>query len=82
MKSNWHQCTIFSHTRQVGLDQTAQSRCTLNQDKVTRVVARHNLPGVPAVDVRGWMRGMVTADDALEKIIATGWKRRLPRRCH
>jgi Mg/Co/Ni transporter MgtE len=36
----------------------------------------------PVVDHEGRLHGMVTADDALDKIIPTSWKKRLPRLYH
>ena len=50
-----------------------------NQDEVAQVVAKYNLLAVPVVDSEGCMLGIVTADDALDKIIPTAWKKRLPR---
>jgi Mg/Co/Ni transporter MgtE len=34
---------------------------------------------VPVVDEHNVIQGIVTADDALDKIIPTAWKKRLPR---
>ncbi len=52
------------------------------QDAVAQVVAKYNLIAVPVVDDHGKMHGIVTADDALDKIIPTAWKKRLPRLYH
>jgi len=52
------------------------------QEKVAQVVAKYNLLAVPVVDDRGWLQGIVTVDDALDKIIPTAWKKRLPRLYH
>jgi CBS domain-containing protein len=52
------------------------------QDKVAQVVAKYNLLAVPVVDDAGRLHGIVTADDALDKIIPTAWKKRLPRLYH
>ena len=49
------------------------------QDDVAQIVAKYNLLAVPVVDEKGRMHGIVTADDALDKIIPTAWKKRLPR---
>jgi magnesium transporter len=49
------------------------------QDEVAQVVAKYNLLAVPVVDDAGRLHGIVTADDALDKIIPTAWKKRLPR---
>jgi CBS domain-containing protein len=52
------------------------------QDSVAQVVAKYDLLAVPVVDREGHMQGIVTADDALDKIIPTGWKKRIPRLYH
>jgi CBS domain-containing protein/sporulation protein YlmC with PRC-barrel domain len=49
------------------------------QDEVAQAVAKYNLLAVPVVDNEGRLHGIVTADDALDKIIPTAWKKRLPR---
>lgn len=53
-----------------------------SQDKVAQVVAKYNLLAVPVVDNEGRLHGIVTVDDALDKIIPTKWKKRLPRLYH
>lgn len=50
-----------------------------DQDEVARIVAKYNLQAVPVVDEHNQLHGIVTADDALDKIIPTAWKKRLPR---
>ena len=52
---------------------------TDSQDEVAQVVAKYNLLAVPVVDAQHRIQGIVTADDALDKIIPTAWKKRLPR---
>ncbi len=49
------------------------------QDEVAQVIAKYNLLAVPVVDEADHLQGIVTADDALDKIIPTAWKKRLPR---
>jgi CBS domain-containing protein/sporulation protein YlmC with PRC-barrel domain len=49
------------------------------QDDLAQVVSKYNLQAVPVVDDNNCLMGMVTADDALDKIIPTAWKKRLPR---
>jgi magnesium transporter len=49
------------------------------QDEVAQVVARYNLLAVPVVDDEGRLQGIVTVDDAIDTVIPTAWKRRLPR---
>jgi magnesium transporter len=49
------------------------------QDEIAQVVSKYNLLAVPVVDEHNHLIGIVTADDALDKIIPTAWKKRLPR---
>jgi magnesium transporter len=50
-----------------------------DQDAVAQTIAKYNLLAVPVVDEENRLHGIVTADDALDKIIPTAWKKRLPR---
>ncbi|MEJ2599967.1 MAG: CBS domain-containing protein [Anaerolineales bacterium] len=50
-----------------------------SQEECAQVISKYNLLAVPVVDPVGRMQGIVTADDALDKIIPTAWKKRLPR---
>jgi magnesium transporter len=50
-----------------------------NQDDVARLVSKYDLLALPVVDEENVLCGIVTADDALDKIIPTAWKKRLPR---
>ncbi len=50
-----------------------------DQDKVAQMIAKYNLLAIPVVDDNNCLHGIVTADDALDKIIPTAWKKRLPR---
>ena len=50
-----------------------------DQDEVAQVVARYNLLAVPVVDGEGRLVGIVTVDDAIDTVLPSGWKRRLPR---
>ncbi len=52
------------------------------QSQVAQVVAKYNLIAVPVVDDQRRLHGIVTADDALDKIIPTAWKKRLPHLYH
>lgn len=52
---------------------------TDSQDDVAHAIAKYNLLAIPVVDVDHRLHGIVTADDALDKIIPTAWKKRLPR---
>ena len=50
-----------------------------DQDDVAQVITKYDLIAVPVVDESNRIHGIVTADDALDKIIPTAWKKRLPR---
>ena len=53
-----------------------------SQDVVAQAISKYNLLAVPVVDDDNRLQGIVTADDALDKIIPTAWKKRLPRLYH
>ncbi len=52
------------------------------QDTVAQAIAKYNLSAIPVVDDQLRLQGIVTADDALDKILPTKWKKRLPRLYH
>jgi Mg2+ transporter MgtE len=52
---------------------------TDDQETVAQTVAKYDLLAIPVVDDQNHLHGIVTADDALDKIIPTAWKKRLPR---
>ncbi len=49
------------------------------QDECAQMVSKYNLLALPVVDERRVLHGIVTSGDALDKIIPTAWKKRLPR---
>jgi magnesium transporter len=53
-----------------------------SQDACAQLVSKYNLLAVPVVDGENVIHGIVTADDALDKMIPTAWKKRLPRMYH
>ena len=53
-----------------------------SQHEVAQVIAKYNLLAVPVVDDQKKILGIVTADDALDKVIPTAWKKRLPKFYH
>ncbi len=55
---------------------------TDEQNEVAQVITKYDLLAIPVVDDQNVMHGIVTADDALDKIIPTAWKKRLPRFYH
>ena len=63
----------FMHHRVVTVNVTD------SQDDVAHVVSKYNLLAVPVVDEQRRLHGIVTADDALDKIIPTAWKKKIPR---
>jgi magnesium transporter len=65
---------MISHVKSVHL--------TDEQNEVAQVITKYNLLAIPVVDDQDVMHGIVTADDALDKIIPTAWKKRLPRFYH
>lgn len=68
--------TDFMHKRVVTVDLTD------SQDEVAQIIAKYNLLAVPVVDEDKRIQGIVTSDDALDKIIPTAWKKRIPRLYH
>jgi CBS domain-containing protein/sporulation protein YlmC with PRC-barrel domain len=65
--------TDFMHRRAVTVNVSD------SQDDVAHVVSKYNLLAVPVVDDQHRLQGIVTADDALDKIIPTAWKKKIPR---
>ena len=49
-----------------------------SQEDCAQAVSKYDLIAVPVVDSADRLCGVVTADDALDKIIPTAWKKRLP----
>jgi magnesium transporter len=50
-----------------------------SQDDAAHAISKYNLQAVPVVDEQNRLQGIITADDALDKIIPTAWKKRMPR---
>lgn len=63
-------------------DRVKSVKLTDQQDEVAQVITKYDLLAIPVVDDQNVMHGIVTADDALDKIIPTAWKKRLPRFYH
>jgi len=53
-----------------------------NERDVARLIADEDLLALPIVDDAGRMLGVVTVDDAIDVILPTAWKKRIPRRFH
>jgi len=63
-------------------DRVKSVNLTDEQDEVAQVITKYDLLAIPVIDDQNVMHGIVTADDALDKIIPTAWKKRLPRFYH
>jgi magnesium transporter len=74
---------IFAPPRQLVSEFMTNRIITVNltddQETVAQTVAKYDLLAIPVVDDQNRLHGIVTADDALDKIIPTAWKKRLPR---
>ncbi len=64
--------TQFMHKRVVSV------KLNTRQDDIAQTVSKYNLIAVPVVDDDNRLHGVVTADDALDKVLPTAWKKRLP----
>jgi Mg/Co/Ni transporter MgtE len=64
--------TKFMHKRVVSVELDTE------QNDIAQIVAKYNLIAVPVVDADNKLHGIVTSDDALDKILPTAWKKRLP----
>jgi magnesium transporter len=53
-----------------------------NERDAARMMADHDLLALPVVDAEDKMLGIVTVDDAIDVILPTAWKKRIPRRYH
>jgi len=49
------------------------------QENAARMIAKYNLIAAPVVDDHNRLQGIVTVDDAIDIILPTAWKKRLPR---
>jgi len=74
---------IFAEPNKLVIDFMDDRVKTVNtlddQDEVAQIITKYDLLAVPVVDEENIIHGIVTADDALDKIIPTAWKKRLPR---
>jgi len=50
----------------------------VDAEQVGAAIARYNLLALPVVDADGRMQGIVTVDDAFERALGEGWRKRLP----
>lgn len=49
------------------------------EDEVAKIVAKYNLIALPVVDEKNHMKGIITVDDAIDIILPTAWKKRIPK---
>ena len=50
-----------------------------DEDEVAKVIAKYNLIALPVVDDDNIMKGIITVDDAIDIVLPTAWKKRIPR---
>jgi magnesium transporter len=68
-----------AHVREFMRDEPVAVGVLADRDEVAQVVARYNLLAVPVVDDDGRLVGIVTVDDAIETVLPSGWRHRMPR---
>ena len=44
-----------------------------------KIIAKYNLIALPVLDDEEKMKGIITVDDAIDIILPTAWKKRLPK---
>lgn len=49
------------------------------ENEVAKLVAKYNLIALPVVDEENKMKGIITVDDAIDIILPTAWKKRIPK---
>lgn len=49
------------------------------ENEVAKIVAKYNLIALPVIDEDDRMKGIITVDDAIDIILPTAWKKRLPK---
>lgn len=50
-----------------------------SQEEVAYLIAKYDQLAVPVVDQAGVLLGIVTVDDAIDAVLPTAWKKRIPR---
>lgn len=50
-----------------------------HQNEVAKTIAKYNLMAVPVVNEADELQGIVTVDDAIDILLPTAWKKRLPK---
>ena len=49
------------------------------ENEVAKIIAKYNLIALPVIDEEEKMKGIITVDDAIDIILPTAWKKRLPK---
>lgn len=49
------------------------------ENEVAKIIAKYNLIALPVLDDEEKMKGIITVDDAIDIILPTAWKKRLPK---
>jgi Mg/Co/Ni transporter MgtE len=49
------------------------------EQEVAQKIAKYNLIALPVVEEEQKIRGIITVDDAMDIILPTAWKKRVPR---
>ncbi len=70
------------HVEEFMEDRVVSVNLLESQNECAQLVSKYNLLALPVVDDENVIHGIITADDALDKIIPTAWKKRLPRMYH
>jgi Mg/Co/Ni transporter MgtE len=50
-----------------------------SQERIAHLIARYNLLAIPVVDEERRLLGIVTVDDAIDAVLPTRWKKRIPK---
>ena len=53
-----------------------------DEREVARIIADEDLVALPVIDENDLLLGIVTVDDAIDVILPTAWKKRMPRLFH
>ncbi len=63
----------FMHTHVIKVDVME------DQHEVAQKIAKYNLIALPVVEKEDKLRGIITVDDAIDIVLPTAWKKRVPR---
>ncbi len=60
-------------------DDVVDITAAVDEEEVGRIMTKYDLLAIPVVDAEGRLEGIVTLDDALDAVLPSDWKQRLPR---